>query len=92
MDFWCGESHYYGCKSGGCLSKSPVRVRPVAQNKKRHPLWVSFLFYHLSRSGDASLDKEAVRVISSMPKWKPGTQRGKPVRVTYTIPVNFRLG
>jgi protein TonB len=42
-------------------------------------------------SGDPSLDKEAVRVISTMPKWKPGTQRGKPVRVTYTIPVNFRL-
>ena len=42
-------------------------------------------------SGDPSLDKEGVRVISTMPKWKPGTQRGKPVRVTYTIPVNFRL-
>ena len=42
-------------------------------------------------SGDASLDKEAVRVINSMPKWKPGKQRGKPVRVKYTIPVNFRL-
>ena len=42
-------------------------------------------------SGDASLDKEAVRVINSMPKWKPGKQRGKPVRVKYTIPVAFRL-
>lgn len=42
-------------------------------------------------SGDASLDKEAVRVISSMPKWKPGRQSGKPVRVTYTLPVSFRL-
>jgi protein TonB len=42
-------------------------------------------------SGDASLDKEAVRVIGTMPKWKPGTQRGKPVRVTYTLPVSFRL-
>jgi protein TonB len=42
-------------------------------------------------SGDASLDKEAVRVIGTMPKWKPGTQRGKPVRVTFTIPVSFRL-
>ncbi len=41
--------------------------------------------------GDASLDKEAVRVIKSMPKWKPGKQRGKPVRVKYTVPVNFRL-
>jgi len=42
-------------------------------------------------AGDASLDKEAVRVIKSMPKWKPGKQRGKAVRVKYTVPVNFRL-
>ena len=41
--------------------------------------------------GDASLDKEAIRVIKSMPKWKPGKQRGKPVRVKYTLPVNFKL-
>lgn len=41
--------------------------------------------------GDASLDKEAVRVIKSMPKWKPGMQLGKPVRVQYTIPVKFQL-
>jgi TonB family protein len=41
--------------------------------------------------GDPSLDKEAVRVIKSMPNWKPGQQRGKPVRVKYTVPVNFRL-
>ena len=41
--------------------------------------------------GDPSLDKEAVRVIKSMPKWKPGQQRGKPVRVNYTVPVNFKL-
>jgi len=38
-----------------------------------------------------SLDKEALRVISGMPNWKPGSQRGKPVRVKYTVPVNFRL-
>ena len=42
-------------------------------------------------SGDASLDKEAVRVIGTMPRWKPGKQRGKPVRVTFTLPVSFRL-
>ncbi|MEE0861274.1 MAG: energy transducer TonB [Paludibacteraceae bacterium] len=41
--------------------------------------------------GDPSLDKEAVRVIKSMPKWKPGKQRGKAVRVKYTVPVNFKL-
>ena len=41
--------------------------------------------------GDPSLDKEAIRVIKSMPKWKPGKQRGKPVRVKYTVPVSFKL-
>lgn len=41
--------------------------------------------------GDASLDKEAVRVLKSMPRWKPGKQKGKPVRVKYTVPVNFRI-
>lgn len=37
------------------------------------------------------LDQEAVRVIASMPKWRPGMLKGKPVRVKYTIPVNFKL-
>ena len=41
--------------------------------------------------GDPSLDKEAIRVIKSMPKWKPGKQRGKPVRVKFTVPVSFKL-
>ncbi|MCQ2345826.1 MAG: energy transducer TonB [Paludibacteraceae bacterium] len=43
-------------------------------------------------SGDDSLDREAIRVIKAMPKWNPGQQRGKAVRVKYTVPVNFRLG
>lgn len=43
------------------------------------------------RGVDASLDKEAVRVVKAMPKWKPGKQRGKPVRVSYTLPINFQL-
>lgn len=43
------------------------------------------------RGVDSSLDKEAARVVKSMPKWKPGKQRGKPVRVSYTLPINFQL-
>ncbi len=43
------------------------------------------------RGQDPSLDKEAVRVIKTMPRWKPGQQRGKPVRVRFTLPVQFRL-
>jgi protein TonB len=43
------------------------------------------------RGQDQSLDREAVRVIQSMPRWTPGKQRGQPVRVKYTLPVNFKL-
>lgn len=43
------------------------------------------------RGIDPELNKEAVRVISAMPKWKPGTQKGEAVRVKYTVPVMFRL-
>ena len=43
------------------------------------------------RGIDPLLDKEAVRVISNMPKWEPGKQRGQAVRVKYTVPVTFRL-
>ena len=43
------------------------------------------------RSVDPSLDKEALRVINSLPKWKPGKQKGKEVAVSYTVPINFVL-
>lgn len=43
------------------------------------------------RGVDPSLDKEAMRLVSSMPKWKPGMQTGKPVRARFNIPVTFRL-
>lgn len=43
------------------------------------------------RGVDTSLDKEAVRVVSSSPKWKPGKQRDRAVKVTYTFPVIFQL-
>lgn len=43
------------------------------------------------RGVDPSLDKEALRVVNSLPKWKPGKQGGKPVRVSYTVPINFVL-
>lgn len=45
----------------------------------------------VARSVDPYLDKEAIRVVQSMPKWTPGKQRGKPVRVRFTLPVTFRL-
>lgn len=43
------------------------------------------------RSVDPSLDREAVRVVSSMPNWTPGKQNGTSVNVRYTLPVTFKL-
>jgi protein TonB len=45
----------------------------------------------IARGVDPSLDQEALRVVNNLPKWKPGKQRGKPVRVSYTVPINFQL-
>ncbi|KOH46860.1 energy transducer TonB [Sunxiuqinia dokdonensis] len=43
------------------------------------------------RSVDQSLDKEALRVVNSLPPWKPGLQRGQPVRVAFSVPIHFVL-
>ena len=40
---------------------------------------------------DMELANECIRVVKLMPKWKPGTQNGKPVRVAYTLPLKFKL-
>lgn len=43
------------------------------------------------KSVESSLDTEAIRVVANMPRWNPGTQRSKPVRVWQTLPVKFTL-
>ena len=45
----------------------------------------------VARAVHPLLDAEAIRVVQEMPNWKPGTQRGKAVRVSYTVPINFQL-
>ena len=45
----------------------------------------------IARGVDPSLDKEAKRVIKSFPRWKPGKQRGKAVKVSMSLPINFKL-
>lgn len=45
----------------------------------------------LARGVDASLDREAIRVVKSMPRWKPGKQGNTAVKVRYTVPINFIL-
>jgi protein TonB len=46
---------------------------------------------HVVRGRHPALDKEAVRVVKAMPKWTPGRNNGQPVKVTYTLPVSFKL-
>ncbi len=43
------------------------------------------------RGVDKNLDKEAIRLITSLPKMQPAVQKGKPVSINYTIPINFLL-
>ncbi len=45
----------------------------------------------ITRGVDPSLDKEALRVVNKMPKWRPGLQRNKPVNVSFFLPINFTL-
>lgn len=45
----------------------------------------------VTKSVDTNLDKEAVRLVKSMPRWTPGTQDGKPVNVEFTLPITFKL-
>lgn len=45
----------------------------------------------IARGVHPSLDKEAIRVIKELPKWKPGKQRGEAVNVQFTLPINFAL-
>lgn len=64
----------------GSIADVNIPSQNLGQYIKSNPLLV-----------DKLLTDEAVRVISSMPKWKPGTQRGQAVKVEYTVPINFRL-
>ncbi len=45
----------------------------------------------IARGVDPLLDQEAIRVVESLPTWKPGEQGGKKVKVWYTVPINFQL-
>jgi protein TonB len=79
---------------------SAIRYPPIAQeNGISGRVTVNFVVgptgeitnVTVVRGVDPSLDREAVRVCQAMPKWKPGKQRNKPVRVSYNVPINFRL-
>lgn len=71
----------------------------AAENGIEGRVIVSFIVDHdgsitdvcVSRSIEASLDKEAVRVVKMMPKWNPGKHKGQAVRVKFAVPINFKL-
>lgn len=81
------------------LSKSIVYPEIAQENGIQGRVIVQFVVekdgstgnIQVVRGVDPALDKEATRVVKEMPKWKPGKQRGKPVRTKYTLPVQFRL-
>ncbi len=77
-----------------------VRYPAIAQeNRIQGRVYVTFVVnkqgvvenVKIIRGVDPALDKEALRVISSLPNWKPGKQRGNPANVRFTVPINFRL-
>lgn len=77
-----------------------VKYPPIAkENGIQGKVFVQFVVgkdgsitdVRILRGVDSSLDREAMRVVQSMPKWTPGKQRGKPVFVRYQVPINFKL-
>lgn len=81
------------------LSKNVKYPAIAQQNGIKGKVYVKFVvdekgrIYNatIARGVDQALNKEALRVINSMPLWKPGMQGGKTVKVSYTVPINFVL-
>lgn len=91
---------------GGDLTKfrkwvmSKIQYPPIAQQMNiQGQVVLSFIIekdgsltnVEVIGSADSVLDKEAIRVVKLSPKWEPGKQRDQPVRVKFTLPVNFQL-
>ena len=89
-----------GIKELMAYLKDNIKYPKAAQDKKvEGRVIVQFVIekdgtpteFNVLRSVDPDLDKEALRVLGNMPKWKPGMQKGQAVRVKYTVPVSFKL-
>lgn len=89
-----GNSQLYGW-----IAKNMVYPPAAAENNIKGRVVVRFAVLSdgsigetkVIRSVDADLDKEALRLVKSMPKWNPGTIDGKPVNVWYTLPITFNI-
>ena len=81
------------------ISKNTIYPQTAKENFIMGRVFVSFVVnkngeverVKILRGVDQYLDAEAVRVVQSMPKFKPGKQRGKAVNVQYNVPINFTL-
>ena len=79
------------------LSKNKVVPNSASTTTKNKTVYVGFAIdvdgsivdVAIIRSVDTECDAEALRLIKSMPKWKPGKNQGKPVKMKYTLPVKF---
>jgi TonB family protein len=82
---WLGKNINYpeDCKKAGIQGRVIIQFVVDKDGSIKSP--------KVARSVHPSLDAEALRVISSSPKWKPGKQKGEAVKVRYTIPVLFKL-
>ena len=83
----------------GCRYFTDSRYIESAENGIQGRVTLSFVVerdgsiaqIEVMRSPAEELSKESIRVVQTMPKWKPGKQRGKAVRVKYVLPITFRL-
>lgn len=81
------------------IANSVKYPEDAIKNKRQGKVYVTFVVTKdgsiadakIARGVSPTLDAEALRVVNSQPKWKPATQRGKAVNVSYTIPINFQL-
>lgn len=81
------------------IAKTVIYPRSAAMHKEQGRVFVKFIVetdgtvgqVEIARGISPALDAEAIRVIKSLPVWKPGIKDGKPVRVSYAVPINFRL-
>jgi len=98
---------FEGCSDETCTQNKimqfigrKTKYPPIAkENNITGRVYVSFVVdksgsvtdVKILRGVDKYLDAEAVRVVKSLPKFSPGKQRGKPVKVQYNVPISFRL-
>ena len=81
------------------FAKQLIYPEIAAENGIQGRVFVSFVVepdgsvsnVRVVRGVDPALDREAIRVVKSSPRWTPGRQRGRPVRVTFTFPIIFVL-